>query len=119
MDFWFDYTNGKFGGADFDRRKELWRQTFPAVDLDKQLLRMANWLLDHSSHPKKQIGRFVTGWLRRQQEDAELIKKNDGRPPITVRFHKIEPLRTGYYWRNQKRNAALDALDRLRISPKN
>lgn len=104
MDIRFDYSTGKFGGKDFEVRKELWKQTFNLVDLDKQLLRMANWLLDHSAHPKKQISRFVTNWLRKDQEDAELIKRNRERPPLYVKFHGISPARLSYYKVNQRRN---------------
>lgn len=106
LDVFFDYKTGKFGGADFELRKSLWRETFSLVDIDKQLLRMANWLLDHASHPKKNIARFVTNWLRKDQDDAELIQKNAKRPPVVVKFHGVPYPFMSHKTFNNRRNEA-------------
>jgi hypothetical protein len=64
----FDRETGKFVGLD----KQILRQlieTYPGVDLEHELKRMALWLLDHP----KRVGSlsFISNWLSRAPKKAE------------------------------------------------
>jgi len=63
----FDWENGTFLGiTEEDRRR--WAEAYPAVDVDLEVRRAAEWLLANPHRRKKNYRRFLTSWLSRQQE---------------------------------------------------
>ncbi len=63
----FDYDTAQFHGIT-DKRRALWRQAYPAVDIDLELLKAAAWLVANPAQRKKNYARFLTNWLSRCQE---------------------------------------------------
>jgi len=51
-----------------EKDKELWAKTYPACNIEIELLRMADWLMSNPDKRKKRYRRFITNWLSRQQD---------------------------------------------------
>lgn len=47
---------------------ERWKKTYPACDIQQELLEMADWLLNNPQKRKKNYRRFISNWLSREQE---------------------------------------------------
>jgi len=78
----FDYTAYQFQNVTADDIAE-WRAAYPAVDIEGEILRAAQWLRANPTKRKKQIRAYLTRWLNRAQErggnrQAEL-PTDDGR----------------------------------------
>ncbi len=58
--------NGFTGISDQDR--DEWRAAFPSVNIDVEIAKASRWLKDNPTKRKKQLGRFISGWLSRTQE---------------------------------------------------
>lgn len=54
----------------------LWRDTYPAVDVERQLKRIAAWLDSNHTRRKTRRGieRFVNNWLSREQDEGGIYK---------------------------------------------
>jgi hypothetical protein len=63
-----------------------WAEAFPAVDIKRQLAAASRWLKDNPKKRKQLVGRFITGWLSRQQERGGDIPSNpiSSAPPGTI-----------------------------------
>ena len=48
--------------------KARWRKSYPAVDLDIELNRAADWIASNPKKKKKNYARFISAWLSRCQE---------------------------------------------------
>jgi hypothetical protein len=83
--------------------RERWGKAYPAVDVDRQLAAMHEWLLAHPREAvKRNWLRFITGWLTRQQErggDVRTERRRDG-PTGTGTQDAPEPA-----WKREKRDA--------------
>lgn len=68
-------------GYDGDRRihgitqsqLDLWKENFPALDVNAELKKASAWLDGHDQNRKKDIKRFLASWLLRSQENAKAI----------------------------------------------
>jgi hypothetical protein len=60
---------------------EIWKKTYPAVDIEGNILRAGEWLFNNPSKAKKNYGRFLTNWFSRTQERGG----DNGRPKQTQR----------------------------------
>jgi hypothetical protein len=47
---------------------DAWGNAYPAVDLDRELTKMHQWILANPDKMKKQWRRFIINWLARSQE---------------------------------------------------
>lgn len=63
----FDFSTGKFLGIGDDDVK-AWREAFPAVDVDGEILRAALWLASNPTKRKSNYLRFLTSWMSRAQD---------------------------------------------------
>lgn len=63
-----DFQDGKFTNA--DRRLDLWREAYPAVNIQSEMAKAAAWLLANPKNAKQNHERFLTNWLARAQEKA-------------------------------------------------
>ncbi len=52
---------------------DLWKENFPALDVEIELKSASAWLDGHDKNRKKDIKRFLTGWFLRAQERAKAI----------------------------------------------
>ena len=50
---------------------ELWKELFPAVDVEAELRAASAWLDGHRKNRKTDIRRFITSWLIRHQDRAK------------------------------------------------
>jgi len=71
---------------------ELWKEAYPACDIEIELKKMASWLDSHPTKRKKNYKAFINNWLSRQQDsggtkggtvlstdlDEEWIKSREG-----------------------------------------
>lgn len=64
---------------------ERWKKTYPACDIQQELLEMADWLLNNPQKRKKNYRRFISGWLSREQERGGTRKQ-----PIYSSYRDIE-----------------------------
>ena len=48
--------------------KEAWRSAYPAVDIDGEILRAAEWAVSNPAKRKKNWRSFLTRWLAKEQE---------------------------------------------------
>lgn len=63
----FDWENGTFQGIT-EEDLSRWREAYPAVDIELELRRAAEWLLANPHKRKKNYRRFLISWFSRQQE---------------------------------------------------
>lgn len=47
---------------------ELWERAYPACDMERELTKMATWLLANPTKTKTNYKRFITNWLSRTQD---------------------------------------------------
>jgi len=77
----FDYATAKLEGIT-DTHRERWAAAYPAVEIEQQVAAAAAWLAANPKQRKKNVHRFLTNWLARQQE------RGGGRQP---RVSSISP----------------------------
>ncbi len=63
----FDYANRTLTGLTSEDISE-WKIAFPAVNIEQQIYSAKQWLIDNPAKKKKNVRRFLTNWLRRDQE---------------------------------------------------
>jgi uncharacterized protein YdaU (DUF1376 family) len=63
----FDFETATFAGIS-DETIKAWTEAYPAVDVNRTILRSAEWLLANPNKRKKNYNRFLTSWLSRSQE---------------------------------------------------
>lgn len=63
----FDYEKSTLTGLT-DEDFEKWAEAFPAVNIGQEVKSAEQWLSDNPTKRKKAVRRFLTNWLRRQQE---------------------------------------------------
>lgn len=50
---------------------QSWKDAYPLVDVQRELVRMKEWILSNPSRSKKTLWRkFITGWLQKEQDKA-------------------------------------------------
>jgi hypothetical protein len=60
-----------------DEDRESWAKAYPACDIDRELLAMAEWLKANPAKGKKSnYRRFITNWLARSQERGGGMRSN-------------------------------------------
>lgn len=71
----FDYETYKLTGIT-DQDYTDWSEAFPAVDIRQEIKSARQWLIDNPTKRKTLIRRFLTNWLRRNQEKGG-VRKNE------------------------------------------
>lgn len=66
-DITFDYETGAYSNIT-DKDFELWKDAYPAVNMDVALNQSAAWLKANPTKRKKNYRRFITNWMSRKQE---------------------------------------------------
>jgi hypothetical protein len=71
----FDFDSSEFVGI-IEKDKTNWRIMYPYIDIDVELLKMADWAQANpsKSRPRTQWLKFITGWLNRGNEKTETKK---------------------------------------------
>ena len=64
----FDFASQKFLGT--ENLISFWKKTYPDVDVDSQIIRMAGWLVANPSKRKSNYSRFINAWLASEQDKA-------------------------------------------------
>lgn len=65
----YDASTGKITGVGADL-SEVWRRTYPGIDVARQIELAGVWLMENPRREKKDIKRFLGNWLRTAQRDA-------------------------------------------------
>jgi hypothetical protein len=63
----FDYKNETFAGIT-EAKISTWRTAYPAVDIQGEILRAAQWAACNPSKRKNRWDRFLVNWFARVQE---------------------------------------------------
>ncbi len=53
-----------------DQDKERWKKTYPACDIEQELLKITDWLVSNPSKRKANYKRFISNWLSRTQDSG-------------------------------------------------
>jgi len=73
----FDFENRSFSGiTDVDRTQ--WGEAYPALDIEREIRKMAVWLVANPENRKSNYPRFINKWLTREQDRAG--RKTQGIP---------------------------------------
>lgn len=51
-----------------DEDIKLWKETYPACDIEEEILRMGDWLISNPTKRKTNYRRFITNWFSRSQD---------------------------------------------------
>ncbi|WP_150112456.1 DUF1376 domain-containing protein [Ferrovum myxofaciens] len=70
----FDQDAGKFVIHD-QRLNSLWRQAYPAINIEAELNRAAVWLIANPKNKKSNYARFIGSWFSKAQDRAPAIGK--------------------------------------------
>lgn len=65
----YDDNSISFVGID-ERQMSVWREAYPAVDLQGEITRAAAWLRANPKNRKSNYARYLTNWLSRAQDKA-------------------------------------------------
>ena len=112
----FNFEIGKFESI---KEKDIkrWEQTYPACDIKQELLYMADWLISNPSKKKSNYARFISNWLRKQQDQGGTkrgIKSSS--PQVGQSTKKTTPEQEEYYKARQKKEAEVQARYKKEIS---
>lgn len=69
----WDSTGKMFRGIG-DDQMQTWQEAFPKLDIDGELTRIELWYEDNPKKRKRNIKRFITGWLARAFKDSRTPK---------------------------------------------
>jgi hypothetical protein len=70
-----------FDGSSFQNingQLMVWKDAYPAIDVEAEIRRAAAWLVSNPKNRKKQLERFINGWLSRAQERAPRVPTSSG-----------------------------------------
>lgn len=76
----FNYKKGKFDGISKEYLKEL-EKTYPGIDVDAEITKMINWLLDNPKKKRQGKRSFINNWLKRANENVK-EREEDGVPRL-------------------------------------
>jgi len=69
----FDYFgDGKLHGIT-EQQLDLWKENFPAIDVERELKSASAWLDANRKNRKSDVKRFLVAWLNRAQDRAPCI----------------------------------------------
>lgn len=63
----YDFTTGLFSGVT-DEMVATWQSACPAVSVDREIVKAAQWLLANPKKRKQNYRRFLLNWIMRAQE---------------------------------------------------
>lgn len=72
----FDYEKGDFDKTLPEVWLQVWIDAYPAVDILAEISKAKAWLFSNPKKRKKDLKRFLTGWMSRCQERGGSIKAN-------------------------------------------
>jgi hypothetical protein len=76
----FDAKTGTFMGIS-NHHRQAWSQAHPALNVDQQIARAANWLVANPlRRPKKNVLRFLNTWINRSKPDSLRFGQQDASP---------------------------------------
>jgi len=63
----FDFDSNCWNGIE-EKDMDLWKETYPAVDIEHELLEMADWLISNPAKRKSNYRAFISRWLSKEQD---------------------------------------------------
>lgn len=73
-DIYFDFTEYSFKNIP-EKLVSIWREAFPACDINHELKKMTSWLIANPEKKKKNYKRFINNWLSKQQDSGGTKKE--------------------------------------------
>lgn len=70
---WFDYEGDCRIHGITQEQLALWKENFPAVDVEQELRSASAWLDGNRTNRKYNVSRFLVNWLSRTQDRAKRI----------------------------------------------
>ena len=72
----------------------VWKQAYPALDIEIELAKARAWLIANPKNQKKNYARFLTNWFSRAQDRAPRVNSNSPKPG---KIHRaVEALRRSH-----------------------
>lgn len=62
------FDGSRFSGL--ESYLETWTETYPAINVQAEILKAASWLMTNPKNSKSQYARFLNNWLARAQDKA-------------------------------------------------
>jgi|GEM_PF-6945745 len=69
----FDYSGDSRIHGITEQQLSLWKENFPAIDVEKELKYASSWLDANRKNRKKDLKRFLSSWLIRAQDRAPVV----------------------------------------------
>ena len=69
----FDYDGDARIHGITQQQLDLWKENFPAVDVETELKSASAWLDGNRKNRKSDVKRFLVNWLKRQQDRAPRV----------------------------------------------
>tara|TARA_Y100000593_G_C4304836_1_gene335207 strand:+ start:865 stop:1698 length:834 start_codon:yes stop_codon:yes gene_type:complete len=93
--------------------KDLYKEAYPNIDIDRELVKAKMWLLTNTHKAKKQFGRFVNNWLSSAMDNAARYGTNFKSAEdqiVKIKEERIERERKArmQYMKQAEQNAASD-----------
>lgn len=80
MKIFFDYAgDSKIHGID-QKQLALWKENFPAIDVEEELRKMSAWLDANRQNRKTNVKRFIVNWLTKTQDRAPRVQGQENEP---------------------------------------
>ena len=64
---YFNFDNSEWENIP-DSKTKLWKEAYPACDIEIELKKMAVWLIENPTKRKKNYGSFIVRWLTKTQD---------------------------------------------------
>ena len=76
-----------------EKLMETWKEAYPNVDLNQEMLNMKAWLLSNTSKAKKDFNRFTNQWLARAMQNGGSIPMSFTKKSEKVIEKKMDELK--------------------------
>lgn len=69
----FDFGTGKLSG--YEEFLDKWKESYPAADVEHEILRMEQWQVANPDKIKKNYYKFIVNWLSRVQDKPQFVRE--------------------------------------------
>lgn len=77
----FNEEENKFSVS--EQKMQIWREAFPAIDIDQQIKAAGSWLIDNPKNKKSNYARFLNNWFTKSQDRAPSSKPTAGQARLS------------------------------------
>lgn len=77
LKIFFDYEGDSRIHGITPEQLALWKENYPAIDVETELKSASAWLDGNRKNRKTDVKRFLVNWLKRAQDRAPVVEKNE------------------------------------------